>query len=593
MDIPSGLTRRSDRGIVVIDLVESVRHFERDEVGTATRWHAVVGAVERALPEFGGRLVKSLGDGLLLEFETANAAVACALRMPRLLDAESPAPATADRLEMRIGVHAADVFVDSRDIYGNGVNLCARLASLADPGEIVASAQVRDLLVDAIDADVEDLGDCFLKHVAGPVRAYKLTTVSARRIAVPSASSALPSDPLQPMLAVFPLRLAPGDPDRALLGRILADEVNAALSLGHDLSVISRMSVDALAGRNVSPSACRELLGAHYVLGGSMRIAGDRLIVLPELVETRSGRVMWAGSLRGRIDGLLAGDDELVHQLVEGVRNAVRLNELERARFQPLPTLESYALLMGGIALLHRASRDDFQHAFRLLEALRDRHARQSSLHAWIAKWHVLNVAQGWSSDPTDDSRRAQDAARRAIDLDDRNSVALAIDGLVNTSLLKRLDVGMQRYEAAVEANANDGLAWALKGTLHAFRGEAQAAVHGTRRALALSPLDPLRYFYETLAATAELSAGHWDEVIALATRSLRGNRSHTSTWRSLAIAQAESGRLEAARASVLELLKLDPGFTVERYRQWTPSIDFETGRRWADALARAGVPQQ
>jgi len=310
-------------------------------------------------------------------------------------------------------------------------------------------------------------------------------------------------------------------------------------------------------------------------------------------VETRSGRVLWAESVRGRVADLLAGDGELVHRMVTQVRSAVLLHEVARARFQPLPTLESYALLMGGIALLHRASREDFQRSYALLDTLRERHARQSSLHAWIAKWHVLNVAQDWSADPLEDTRRAQDAARRAIDLDDRNSVALAIDGLVNTSLLKRLDIGMQRYEAAVEANANDGLAWALKGTLHAFRGEPQAAVQGTRRALALSPLDPLRYFYETLAATAELSAGHWDEVIALASQSLRGNRSHTSTWRSLAIAQVESGRLDAARATVSELMKLDPQFTIERYRRWTPSIDFETGRRWADALARAGVPQQ
>jgi class 3 adenylate cyclase/TolB-like protein len=593
MAAPNGLTRRSGRGIVVVDLVESVRHFERDEVGTAARWHAVVGEVERTLPAFGGRLAKSLGDGLLLEFDATRAAVACALRMPAFLEAASGGNAPPERFAVRVGVHTADIFVDDRDIYGAGVNLCARLASLAGPGEIVASAQVRDLLVDSLDADVQDLGECFLKHVAGSVRAFRLTPATDRRVVVQPALPSFDAEPLQPAIAVLPLRLASGNAGRAIMGRILADEVNAALSVGHDLAVISRMSVDALADRDIDPATCRSLLGAHYVLGGSIRCAGDRLVVLPELVETRSGRVLWSESLRGRIDEMLAGDGELVHQLVAHARAAVLLNEVERSRFQPLPTLESYALLMGGVALLHRASRADFQRAHLLLDALRERHAQQSSLHAWIAKWHVLNVAQGWSPDPVDDSLRAQDAARRAIDLDDRNSVALAIDGLVNTSLLKRLDVGMQRYEAAVEANANDGLAWALKGTLHAFRGEARAAVHGTRRALQLSPLDPLRYFYETLAATAELSARNWDEVIALATQSLRRNRTHTSTWRSLAIAQAESGRLEAARATVTELMRLDPSFTIERYRQWTPSVDFETGSRWAAALSRAGVPQR
>jgi adenylate cyclase len=588
---PRGLTRRLGRGLVVVDLVESVRLFERDEAGTAARWHAVVGEVERVLPQFGGRLVKSLGDGLLLEFDTAGDAVACALRMPEILDGEARAASPGDNLWVRIGVHEADVLADRRDIYGNGVNLCARLASLAGPGEIVASAPVRDLLVDSVDAQIEDLGECFLKHVAGSVRAFRVAPTAGERRSMTAATAVAPPEPLQPMLAVFPLRASPDADGRSLLGHVLADEVNAALSVSPDIAVISRMSVNALADRDPAPQACRELLGAHYVLGGTVRPHGDHLLVLPELVETRSGRVLWADSMRGRVDDLLAGDGELVHRLVALVRSAVLLHEVARARFQPLPTLESYALLMGGIALLHRASRDDFQRAYALLDTLRERHVRQSSLHAWIAKWHVLNVAQGWADDPLEDTRRAQDAARRAIDLDDRNSAALAIDGLVNTSLLKRLDVGMQRYEAAVEANANDGLAWALKGTLHAFRGEAQQAIQGTRRALVLSPLDPLRYFYETLAATAELSAGNWDEVIALATQSLRGNRSHTSTWRSLAIAQVESGRLEAARATVAQLMKLDPSFTIERYRSWTPSIDFETGRRWADALERAGVP--
>jgi len=589
--IPPGLTRRPGRGLVVIDLVESVSHFERDESGTAARWHAVVCEVERVLPDFAGRLVKSLGDGLLLDFDSAGTAVACALQVTGILDRMAGSGERAQPLAVRIGVHEADVLADHRDIYGNGVNLCSRLASLAGPGEIVASAQVRDVLVDSVDARFDDLGECFLKHVAGPVRAFRLTPVQSGGSAPAPSEDRSPHSPLQPMLAVFPLLTPPDDTAHPLLGRVLADEVNAALSVSRDLSVISRMSVNGLAGRALDPKACRDLLGAHYVLGGAVRAHGDRLVVLPELIDTRDGRVMWADTLRGRIDDLLAGDGDLVHRLVVQVRSAVLLNEVARARFQPLPSLESYALLMGGIALLHRASREDFQRSYLLLDALRERHARQASLHAWIAKWHVLNVAQGWSADPLDDTRRARDAAHRAIDLDDRNSVALAIDGLVNTSLLKRLDVGMQRYEAAVEANANDGLAWALKGTLHAFRGEPQPAVQGTRRALGLSPLDPLRYFYETLAATAELSAGHWDEVIALATRSLRGNRSHTSTWRSLAIAQVESGRTEAARASVAQLLRLDPGFTVERYRSWTPSIDFDSGRRWADALERAGVP--
>jgi adenylate cyclase len=586
--VDTGFVRRERRGIVVVDLVESVRLFEHDELGTATRWREVVAAVEALLPDHGGRLVKSLGDGMLLEFDTIPGAAACALRIEALVHERARREPGLEALALRIGLHAADILVDRLDIYGTGVNLCARIASLAPPGGIVASAEARDLLVDALDATLEDLGECYVKHLPNPIRAYRLAPPD-RRVVRPAPAQ--PDTGLHPVIAVFPFRMQPEDPKLALLGHVVADEINVALSPSRDLLVISRLSVMALADRSVDLDLCRRMLGVHYVVTGTVRAHGDRVAVLAELADARTRQVVWADSMRSTLGDILAGEGELVHALAGAVRGAILSTEVERARLQPLPTLESYSLLLGGIAMLHRSSRDDFQRSRALLETLGERHPKQSSIHAWIAKWHVLNVAQGWSADPADDTRRAMDATRRAIDLDDRNSVALAIDGLVNTSLLKRLDVGMARYEAAIDANPNDGLAWALKGTLHAFRGEGLPAVHGTRHALKLSPLDPLRYFYETLAATAELSACNYDDVIALAKRSLKGNRTHTSTWRSLAIAQAESGRLEDARRTVQELLKLDPDFTIARYRNWTPSIDFDTGRRWADALARAGVP--
>lgn len=586
------LERRARRGILFVDLVESVRLFERDELGTVNRWRAVVAAVERLVPRHGGRMVKSLGDGLVLEFDAIPGAAACALGIQALMADPPPGAGGDEPLAVRIGMHVTDILADRVDIYGSGVNLCARIASLAGPGEVVASAAARDLLVDALDARVEDLGECFLKHLPRPIRAFRVTAperdgdeVSATVAPPPPESSLLP------VLAVFPMAVLPADESLAPLGHVVADELNAALAPGRDLMVISRMSVRALAERAVDLAACRALLGAHYVLTGALRVAGDRVVAVVELADTRTGQVAWGGTVRGSIAAILAGDGELVEALAGAVRGAMMRAEVERARSRPLPTLDSCSLLLGGIALLHRSSRDDFTRSIALLEALRERHPRQSSVHAWVAKWHVLAVAQGWTGDAAQDTRRAQDAARRAIDLDDRNAIALAIDGLVHTSLLKRLDEGMQRYVAAIEANPSEGLAWALKGTLHAFRGEGGPAVQATRHALVLSPLDPLRYFYETLAATAELAAGNHDAVIALARRSLRGNRTHVSTWRSLAIAQVESGRVDEARETVGELMRLDPGFTLARYRQWTPSFDFDTGRRWTDALARAGVP--
>jgi len=204
----------------------------------------------------------------------------------------------------------------------------------------------------------------------------------------------------------------------------------------------------------------------------------------------------------------------------------------------------------------------------------------------------VMRVWQGWSDDPQQDARRALDDTKRALDVDPRCSLALAIDGLVHTNLLKRLDVAADRYQQAIDANPNDSLAWLLKGTLHAFKGEGGLAVAGTTRALRLSPLDPVRYYYDSLAAAAALSADDYEGAIELARRSLRANRTHSSTLRALAVAQWQAGRAEEARATVAELMRLEPTLTVSNWIARSPTTGYETGRVWSTALRMAGVPE-
>jgi tetratricopeptide (TPR) repeat protein len=227
-----------------------------------------------------------------------------------------------------------------------------------------------------------------------------------------------------------------------------------------------------------------------------------------------------------------------------------------------------------------------------MLQALKERVPRHAIPDAWLAKWFVLRVQQGWSADPKLDARQALDCTRRALDADAHCALAMAIDGFVHTNLLKRLDIAEQRYDMALDANPNESLAWLLKGTLHAFKGEGRQAVDSTLQALRLSPLDPLKYFYDSLAATAALAAGEYERAIEHARRSLRANRTHTSTLRALAIAQVQTGRDAEARETVRELLRLEPTLTVRAYLERSPSSAFETGRIWSGALRAAGLPE-
>jgi adenylate cyclase len=240
---------------------------------------------------------------------------------------------------------------------------------------------------------------------------------------------------------------------------------------------------------------------------------------------------------------------------------------------------------------MHRLSPHDFQEARNLLQTLIERATRQSIAHAWLADWHVLRVQQGWSDDPGRDAQLALQCTRQALDNDPKCSLALAIDGFVHTNLLKRFDIAQERYDLALQTNPNDSLAWLLNGTMHAFMGNGALAVDCTQRALKLTPLDPHRYFYDSLAATACNAAHQYEDGLMLAQRSLRANRTHTSTLRSLAVAQWELGLEEEARKTVQELRRLEPTLTVASYLERTPAAPYRTGKEWANALRKAGLP--
>ena len=340
--------------------------------------------------------------------------------------------------------------------------------------------------------------------------------------------------------------------------------------------------------RRRSASVCRQL----YVLGGSYRNGETRVRLDVELAETKSGRVIWADSFEDDTSTLLSGEQELIGRLIADINTAVTTRELQRSRAQPLPTLRAYTLLMGAVSLMHRLSLPDFEEAHRLLSALVDRGIRHPLPMAWLGCWHVLRVQQGWSEDSRQDAYTALECTKHALDIDPDCSLALAINGFANVNLLKKFDAALQSYERALSVNPSNAFAWLLKGTLHAFKSEGQRAVDHTERALKLSPLDPHRYLYNSLAATACVAAGRYHQALDLAQRSLRSNRKHTSTWRVITIAQWQLGQFDEARSSAKELLALQPALTVSSWLKGSPAADFPVGRMAAEVLRQAGIPE-
>lgn len=587
---PQGARGRA--AILVIDIVESTRlASELGEVLIA-RWQRLAGDIVTCVREaHGGTLRRAMGDGLLFTFDAPRLAVAAALAIQRLAAHHAEGSRAEDAIWLRIGLHVDTVIVDDTDIHGFGLALATRLLTVAAPGDIVCSSELRDELTDGLSADFEDLGPCHLKHVPEPVRAY--------RVSEPQAGWALrksvlaPPDPaaLRLSVAVLPFETTSDDPAAGVVGELFADQLIAALSRGAHLRVVSRLSSRALLGMGLPMRDIASRLHVAYVVSGRLVVRGNELFAMAEVASAESDQVIWARTLRTDVRQLLSVDDGLAAQVASEVCETILESQLRRVRSAPLPSLEGYSLLLGGIALMHRFSPRDFARAKECLDSLIERAPRHAEPHAWAARWHVFRAVQGWTTDAERDRAQAEDLCRRALDLDPDSVLALTIAGSVETSLTRDIDRAQTLYRDAIRVDPSEPLAWVLLGTSHSFKGEGDEALRCCTRAVQLTPLDPMRFYYDNHLAAAAVAAGDYETGIALASASLRANRMHHSTLRTLAIAQSLGGRMDDARATVQRILQAQPSLTVSAFMRNSPASPFEHGRRIANALRLAGLP--
>lgn len=587
---PSAAAARKTRALLVLDVVESVRLMEVDEDGFVRRWQDLVRETrQRLLPLHGARMVKSLGDGLMIECDQPRDALRLAFAVQALGQAGQTCMPPEQRMRLRVGVHWAEFVSDELDIYGSDVNLTARIASLAGPGDVVVSADMRDRIVPGLDADVEDLGDCHLKHVREPIRAYRVTPVGSAPV-MREPEAFVQSD-LRPALAVIPFEARSLEPDHLVIGELIADGVIAQLSRSADLRVISRLSTTALRGRAATADSVQHHLHARFALAGSYVASGDRLLVTAELTDTRKGEVIWAERLQGSVGDLLQVHSELVTRLSEAAAREIVRTQVEQSLVQPMPRLDSSALLLGGIAMMHRASVREFDRSRQALEALVERHGRIAAPRAWLAKWHVLRIVRGMSEDPQREARRALELTRRALDSEPQNALTLSVEGLIHTQVLGDFDRARMQLDAALRASPNESMAWLFRSVLSTMNGDASGSVAEALYATALSPIDPLKYFFELITAAALLADHQHEAAIEHCRRSIRANRHHAPTYRTLLTAQYELGRIDEARAALDSLLAEQPDLTVAAYLAMG-SASSATRQRCAQALRALGLPE-
>jgi adenylate cyclase len=575
--------------VLVIDLVESVCRMQEDEGGVIQRWQLFSAFVnETVLPRHAGRLVKNLGDGMMFEFASAPEAVRAAVAMHEWMATRCKPLANGESLALRAGLHAARIFAAASDIYGIGVNLAARVCSLAEAGETIATSQLRDLLSDMLDAEIDDLGDCHLKHVDRPVRAFRLGPAlhaSSVRTERSYGSS------LQASLAVIPFTNLLANDKFGGIGDLLADGIISALSPSPGLRVVSRLSTATFKARGAALATVAACLDVRYVVSGTYAISGAFVTIAAELADAAGGHILWSERMRVKWRDLLAPEGNLAHELADAIHRKLLATAASRAGARPFPALSSYELFLGGISMMHRASAEDFELSRRLLESLTERHRRVAAPHAWLGKWCILRTLQGATADLLGAASQALNHTQRALDLEPTSTFALAIEGFVHTHLRKDLATGEARLRHACAINPSESFAWLFLAVTNAFRGDSSDALEQGRKALALSPMDPLRYYYESLMGSCEFSAGNFQAAVRWCESSRRRNRQHLSTLRILIAAYAATGKTSEASAVAAEMMRLRPAYTVATYEANSVAVLYPFGKQVARAMRAAGVP--
>ena len=577
--------------IVVVDVVESVRLMQAFEADVIDRWRRFVNDTRlNLLPAHAGRLVKHLGDGMLLQFERVSQAVGASRALHARIGAFNAGRAPEAWLQLRAGVHWCDVVEDEFDVYGSGVNMAARLATLAAPGGTVISADARAELVDGFDPEFEDIGDCYVRNLAQPLRAYRALDPAlsfAPRLAAPTGDL-----DIAPTLLVLPLELAAPDAELALLRRVVLGELERVLARRPHWRVVSALSSAGLADRGLPLAQLAGGTGAtHVVCGTLVRRGSERCAIDWRLSEAGRGHTLWEDHDELTLAALVGREAEAYERVGRCIERAMFETELIRSSGTMLPNLPGYSLLVSSISRMHRLSRGEFDAAGSALEHLAWRHPRAPAAHAWRAKWHLLRILQVWSEDPARDASAARESLRSALDREPGHALALAIDGHLRVMFDGDMAGAQARLDEALQANPSEALAWLFLSNVQAGRDDGPAAVAAVDRAIACSPLDPIGYFFDTFAAVAYIAADRFDEAIEHARRSLRRNALHLPGLMQLIVAQALAGRMDDARASAQRYLALRPGASVQRYVQMNACFGPRRMQRTSQAMLEAGIP--
>jgi adenylate cyclase len=603
-----GSRKRKLAAILHADVAGFSRLMGEDETGTHQALNKLRSAVDPLIAARGGRIVGTAGDSLLADFSSVVDALSCAVEMQHASRAINDPIPPERRLELRIGVNLGDVIVDGEDIFGDGVNIAARLEALAQPGTVCISQTVYDQVRNKLDLDYRPLGSHRVKNIAEPVRAYEVGEAAAARrrrgrrpfVAAAAAAAlvaagiiawALYADPGRevlgfgaapkpvevaslaaparlagrPSLAVLPFENLSGDASQNFFSDGITEDVITALGRFSNLLVVAKSASFQFKGGNLAPAEIGRRLEASYLLEGSVRRAGDRVRVSAELSEAATGRNVWSQAYDAEVKDIFGVQEDIARRVVGAA--AVKLTRFERDRALGKPTnsLAAYEYVLRGREVFSHATREGNYEAREMFQRAIDLDPGYAAAYAELGLSLVEAISSGWTEFVSNDLARAETLAQKALSLDPMSTSAYQLLAEIY-SMKGRTDLALDQTERALEINPNDAESFRERGSMLVWAGRAAEATPWLHGALRLDPTNARAVF---LLGMADYFLVRYTEAVEAISRGLTGNLGRTTQLMGrpvLAATYAELNRPQDAERERVAVMRMSPFFDAERF---------------------------
>ena len=538
-----------------------------------------------------GRIVKTTGDGMLVEFASAVDAARCAVEVQREMARQNAAVPPELRIEFRIGIHVGDIIIDDNDIFGDGVNIAARLEGIGEPGGVCISDDAHRQIRGKIDVAFDDIGEQNLKNIAEPMRAWHVRLAGEAAPAIRSSAIrvqdlALPD---KPSIVVLPFDNMSAEPGQDYLADGIVEAITAALSCIRSFFVIARTSAFTYKGRATNARDVGKELGVAYLLEGSVQKAGNRLRIIVQLIETEGGAHVWSSRFDGAVDDFFDLEDRITEQVAGALQPSIRIAEIARSRRKRPQDLGSYDYTMRAMPHVWALEKEESAKALELLDkalAIDPEYPLALSLAGWC---HAQRSVYNWADDIAKSQAMARSLAERAAEMSGDDPIILAVLGAVHT-FVRNHGTARVLLERAVALDPNAAWAWSRLGWLETYADQPQKAIGNFERALRLSPIDPMNFNNYVGIGSAHEVAQEYDRAAAFYRRALEERPNASWIYRNLASVLSGAGRFDEAKQVFGKLMFTYPDLTVSKFKQamvFSPAVL----DRMATNLRKLGLP--